>query len=43
MSVPIGSYSPNDVAVLVNGTRTDVDIPLADSDTVDILPPFAGG
>ncbi|HCU77056.1 MAG TPA: molybdopterin synthase sulfur carrier subunit, partial [Microbacterium sp.] len=30
-------------AVLVNGERTDADMPLSASDVVDILPPFAGG
>lgn len=30
-------------AVLVNGERTDTDMPLSASDVVDILPPFAGG
>lgn len=30
-------------AVLVNGERTDADVPLSASDVVDILPPFAGG
>lgn len=30
-------------AVLVNGERTDADTALADTDIVDILPPFAGG
>ena len=31
-------------SLLVNGTRaTDDAVPLSDSDTVDVLPPFAGG
>lgn len=30
-------------AVLVGGSRVDDDAPLADDDTVDVLPPFAGG
>lgn len=38
----LGAVLPR-CAVLVNGERQDADIPLADGDTVDILPPFAGG
>ena len=30
-------------AVLVNGARVDDETPLADSELVDVLPPFAGG
>lgn len=30
-------------AVLVDGVRTDTDRPLAGGETVDVLPPFAGG
>jgi len=30
-------------AVLVGGERVGDDTPLADADTVDVLPPFAGG
>ena len=32
-----------DCAVLVDGVRTDGDIPLADARLIDVLPPFAGG
>lgn len=30
-------------AVLVDGARVDDDAELADAETVDVLPPFAGG
>lgn len=30
-------------AVLVDGARVDEDAELADAETVDVLPPFAGG
>ncbi len=40
--VRLGTVLPR-CAVLVNGQRRDEDAPLAASDTVDILPPFAGG
>jgi molybdopterin converting factor small subunit len=38
----LGTVLPR-CAVLVNGERQDADIILAEGDTVDILPPFAGG
>ena len=28
---------------LVNGARSDAQVPLQDADRVDVLPPFAGG
>lgn len=30
-------------AVLVDGTRHDDEVPLTGSETIDVLPPFAGG
>ncbi|WP_226533711.1 MoaD/ThiS family protein [Microbacterium paraoxydans] len=30
-------------AVLVDGVRTDGDVPLDDAELIDVLPPFAGG
>lgn len=30
-------------AVMVDGVRTDGDLPLDDAELIDILPPFAGG
>lgn len=30
-------------AVMVDGVRSDGDLPLVDVDLIDVLPPFAGG
>lgn len=40
--VRLGAVLPK-CALLVNGQRRDDDAALTDTDTVDILPPFAGG
>lgn len=38
----LGAILPR-CAVLVDGARHDDDLPLTGSETIDILPPFAGG